>query len=186
MAVDHYHVIFTVPPELLPLWRYNPSGFAEALFHAVNDTLMRLSQDEKHLGALPGMILSLHTWGRNLESASAHSCLITGGGLGGDGRWRHTLYRGKLLAALRQGLHTGELRLPPGSSEAAQRHTINAVARKKWNVCIRPPYRHGRGVMGYLARYVKGGPLSDCHITAADRQRVSFRYQDHRDGKHKL
>ncbi len=199
LAIDHYHVIFTVPHELLPLWRYNQGWFSGTLFRAVSDTLLTLSQDKKHLGALPGMIMALHTWGRNLSLHPHIHCLITGGGLGADGEWRkvnnhylfpsrvmRALYRGKLLSMLWQGLRAGELQIPPDSSEPAQQQTLKALARKKWNVCIQPPYHHGRGVMGYLARYVKGGPISDRRIKEANQQRVCFRYQDHRDGKHKL
>ena len=54
MAVDHYHVIFTLPHELLALWRYNQRWFADTLFHVVSDTLLVSLRDERHLGALPG------------------------------------------------------------------------------------------------------------------------------------
>ena len=198
LAVDHYHVIFTLPHELLPVWRYNQRWFANILFEAVSDTLMTLAQDARHLGALPGMILSLHTWGRNLSLHPHIHCLISGGGLSADGHWRNVqhhylfparvlraLYQGKLLAALWRALHAGELQLPPDTTATALRHSFKSLARKKWNVRIQPPYRHGRGVMGYLARYVKGGPIGDHRITAADTQQIRFLYQDHRDGKHK-
>ena len=35
-------------------------------FRCVRDTVMELLADEKYLGALPGLLLSLHTWGRTL------------------------------------------------------------------------------------------------------------------------
>jgi len=198
LATDHYHVIFTLPHELLPLWRFNRRWFAHTLFTVVRDTLMTLSQDERHLGALPGVVLSLHTWGRNLSLHPHIHCLITGGGLGPDGHWRalarpylfpsrviRKLYRGKLLSSLWHALQGGELALPPGTDGAAQGHCFRALGRKKWNVCIQPPYAHGRGVMGYLARYIKGGPLTDQRITQASDSAVRFAYTDHRDGQRK-
>jgi hypothetical protein len=198
LTTDHYHLIFTLPHELLPLWRYNQAWFTDTLFRAVSDTLLALSQDTKHLGALPGMILSLHTWGRNLILHPHIHCLMTGGGLSANGQWCsvkngyllparvvRALYQGKLLSMLWQGLRANALQLPPDTSSQSQRQVLKAVARKKWNVCIQPPYTHGRGVMGYLARYVKGGPLSNQRITSANQHHVSFRYQDHRDGKQK-
>lgn len=199
LAVDHYHVIFTLPHELLALWRYNQRWFADTLFHTVSDTLLVLLRDERHLGALPGMVLSLHTWGRTLSLHPHIHCLVTGGGLDGAGQWREVrhrylmparvvraLYRGKLLAALWQALQSGELQRPPSQNEAELRRCLKALARKKWNVCIQPPYSHGHGVMGYLARYVKGGPLSDHRVATADERQVTFRYCDHRDGQHKI
>lgn len=198
LAVDHYHVIFTLPHELLPLCRYNQRWFAKRLFDTVSDTLMSLARDDRQLGALPGMILSLHTWGRNLSLHPHIHCLITGGGLDSTGQWRNTqhhylfparviraLYKGKLLAALWDALRAGELQLPPDTSAPDHQKVFKAVARKKWNVRIQPPYRHGKGVMSYLARYVKGGPINDHRIIAADQRQVCFRYRDHRDGKDK-
>ena len=35
-------MIFTVPSELHPLWRWNRKVFADAFFHAVRDTLFQL------------------------------------------------------------------------------------------------------------------------------------------------
>ena len=52
-------------------------------------------------------------------------------------------------------------------------------------VRVKERYAHGQGVAKYLARYVKGGPISDNRISAMDEQQVRFRYQDHRDGKQK-
>ena len=63
LSVTHYHLIFTLPHELLPVWRYNKRWFANALFKIVRETLLELSKDKKYLSALPGLLLSLHTWG---------------------------------------------------------------------------------------------------------------------------
>lgn len=198
LATDHYHVIFTVPHELLLLWRYNQRWFADTQFRVVSETLMTLAKEKKHLGAIPGMILSLHTWGRNLSLHPHIHCLITGGGLSSDGTWRRVkhdflfparvvraLYRGKFLSALWQGLRSGELHVPPHLTDASQGQCFKQLARKKWNVRIQPPYSHGQGVMKYLARYVKGGPISNHRITQADHKEVSFVYKDHRDGQTK-
>jgi hypothetical protein len=198
LATDHYHVIFTLPHELLPLWRYNQRWFANTLFHVVNETMTTLAKDPKHLGALPGMIQSLHTWGRNLSLHPHIHCLMTGGGLTSEGEWKgvkhnylfpvhvvRALYQGKMLSALRQGLRDGELKLPDSLSHAEQSHCFKELAKKKWNVRIQPPYKHGRGVMKYLANYVKGGPISNHRILEADASTVEFGYRDHRDGIHK-
>lgn len=199
LATDHYHIIFTLPHELLPLWRHNQRWFASTLFRVTSDTLITLANDKTHLGALPGLILSLHTWGRNLILHPHIHCLITGGGLSAKYGWKgverdylfpsrvvRALYQGKVLAALWQGLRRNELRIPNDSSVAAQGRCFKQLAKKKWNVCIQPPYKHGRGVMQYLANYVKGGPISNHRILASSGKTVEFAYKDHRDGKRKV
>lgn len=198
LATDHFHAIFTVPHELLPLWRYNTAWFVQVLFDTVRHTVMTLARDPRHLGALPGLLLSLHTWGRNLSLHPHIHALITGGGLAADGAWRSTrhgylfparvvraLYRGKLLGALWDALRAGQLTLPPDTPLAMWIRTFKALGRKKWNVCLQPPYAHGEGVMKYLARYVKGGPLANPRLREAGDDHIAFHYTDHRDGRDK-
>lgn len=199
LACDHYHVVFTLPHELLGLWSWNRAWLADALFQAVRETLMTLLQDPRHLGALPGMVMALHTWGRTLNLHPHIHCLVTGGGLDPAGVWKpvtggyllpvrvvKALYKGKLLARLWSALQAGALALPSGLGRAALEHLLKAVGRKTWNVRLQERYAHGRGVMVYLSRYGKGGPISDRRIAQADAAQTRFRYTDHRDGKSKL
>ncbi|MCG6938613.1 MAG: transposase zinc-binding domain-containing protein [Gammaproteobacteria bacterium] len=63
----HYHVIFTLPHEYLTLWQYNRKWFTKALFKASRDTQIELLEDERYLGATPGIVMTLHSWGRQLN-----------------------------------------------------------------------------------------------------------------------
>ena len=194
LACDHYHTIFTLPKELNDLWRYNRWEFTTVLFHAVRDTLLELLGDEKYLGARPGMLLGLHTWSSNLFTHLHIHGLVMGGGLRRDGRWltvrkkcllpRKVLmikFRGKLLCYLRRALEKGQLQPPPGRSSAQVKSLLNKLGRKVWNVKIQDRYEHGRGVLTYLARYLRGGPISNKRILSCRDGRVTFRVRDYRD-----
>lgn len=93
------------------------------------------------------------------------------------------IFRGKFLDAIGKALKQGRLILPQGMTEQKLKNLLNKQGRKKWNICIRERYSHGSGVVTYLARYVKGGPISNQRLSCVDEQGVTFRYQDHRDGK---
>ena len=196
---DHYHVVFTLPHELLDLWRYNTKWFTHTFFTVCRDTLMTLLKDERHLGALPGILMSMHTWGRTLNLHPHIHCLVTGGGLTAGGDWKavkhdyllpvrvvKALYQGKLLARLWEGLTAQALTLPPQHQEADLKKLLRQLAKKTWNVRLQERYAHGKGVMLYLARYVKGGPLSNPRLKAADTDHIAFAYKDHRDQQHKV
>lgn len=198
LATDHFHVVFTLPHDFHPWWRWNRRFFNEILFRAVRDTLFELLEDEKYLGAKPGIIATLHTWGRTLSLHPHVHCLVTGGGLDREGRWRpvrngyllpirvvRKLFRGKLLALLMAAVRSGKLSFPDNAGEADLRRVIQVWYRKPWNVCLREKYQHGAGVITYLARYVRGGPISNRRILFADDSVVRFRYKDHRDGRSK-
>jgi hypothetical protein len=194
LACDHYHVIFTLPHQLNALWWCNNRRMANLLFRCATETLLELLGDGTYLGALPGIIASLHTWGRNLSQHPHLHCLVTGGGWIGES-WQaipgsyllpfevvRKRFRGKYVDALRKAHQGGELQLPEGLSEQGLENLLNKLGRKvKGNVHIKQRYAHGSGVMSYLARYVKGGPIGNRHIVKASSGTVSFAYTDHRD-----
>src|SRR5262245_27192498 len=127
LACDHYHVIFTLPHDLNRLWLANVPLMTTLLFQAVRDTLGTLLADLKYLGAQPGMLVALHTWSQTLVLHPHVHCLVTGGGLTPDGQWQAVrndfllpvrvvmaVFRGTLLAAIRQALTREDLALPEG------------------------------------------------------------------------
>ena len=190
----HYHVVFTVDHGLIPLWRYNKRQFANVLFHAASDALRELLGDEKYLGALPGLLAALHTWGQTLVMHPHLHVIVTAGGLTPQGQWRApkkgcllprrvlmTVFRGKMRAYLLKALEAGDLTLPPDRSQAQVRSLLNRVGRTAWNVKILDRYEHGRGVLTYLARYLKGGPIGHGRILDCRAGRVRFTYRDHAD-----
>jgi hypothetical protein len=194
LPCDHFHVVFTLPSELRLLWRWNQAEMTALLFRVVRDTLFTLLGDPAHLGARPGVLAALHTWGRSLILHPHIHCLVTGGGLAADGTWKsvrngfllpvevvRTFYRGKVLHALEKLLEAGQLQLPPDLTQEAALALLKTVARKKWNVRIQERYEHGRGVATYLARYMRGGPIKNHRLVACDSRRVTFRYGNHRE-----
>jgi Putative transposase len=160
--------------------------------------VLQLLADPRHLGATPGLLMQLHSWGRNLSHHPHIHALVSAGGLTPDLRWRSTrpgyllplkplqrLFSGKLLGALGELLRLDELRLPPRQPRPHWRALLHALYRKHWNIQINPAYDSGRSVTLYLARYVSGGPLPKQRALYVDHDRVSFDYTDHRDGAHK-
>jgi hypothetical protein len=190
----HHHIIFTIPHELNTLWQLNTAAMMELLFQCASQCLQELLNDKRRLaGAEPGYLLALHTWGRSLSLHPHLHCLITDGGLSDSG-WQHpkgscllparvlmAKFRGKLLALVRRAIERQTLRLPDDVSHERMHSCLNHLFRKKWNVRIETRYDHGQGLVQYLARYVRGGPLHDGQIRLTNAQQVNFTYTPHRD-----
>lgn len=190
---DYYHIIFTLPHELIPLWLANVVAINDLLFHTIRDTLFQLLNDPKHLGAEPGFMVGLHTWGQTISLHPHGHCLVTGGGLTPGGEWRaarngyllpgrvaRDLFRGKMCAVLKSGVESGKLAVPKEARQQQLLNLLNKLGRKKWNVCIRERYAHGVGVVTYLGRYLRGGPISNKRIITWNNDTVTFRYKDYR------
>lgn len=194
----HHHLIFTIDHQLNVLWRLNTAVMMNVLFATVRDTLSELLSDGRYLGAQPGMLLALHTWGRSLSLHPHIHALVSDGGWDGQhwvqprrshflpARVVMMLFRGKFLAELARLHRGGQLRLPDPCSAQHFGSLLNRLGRKKWNVHLRTRYSHGQGVSRYLARYVKGGALSNRQIVRASAHEVSFAYSAHgEDGSSK-
>ncbi len=194
LPTDHFHVIFTLPHEFNELWRWNRQLLTEVLFSSVRETLVTLLSDPKWLGAQVGIVAALHPWSRTLAFHAHVHCLVSGGGLTVDGQWRpvrtgfllpvavvRALFRGKVLGAIEQVWLTGQLKEPPYYAEDGVRQVLVRAARQQWNIRIAERYSHGRGVMKYLARYVRGGPIKDQRLVRFDGEQVTLRCGRHRD-----
>jgi len=191
----HHHVIFTIAHELNDLWRYNRALMMDLFFQSVQETLKAFSSDPKYLGATPGILSALHTWGRNLALHCHIHVLISHGGLNRQGEWvdpkKKILFpqaavmrkfRGCYLDKIRKNLEANQLVLPEGSDATHYRNLLNRLGRKKWTVHFCNRYVQGKGVVKYLARYVKGGAFNNQQIKSVKQGRVGFLYKSHQTG----
>jgi hypothetical protein len=149
LPTDHFHVIFTLPSELHGLWQWNRAAMTAVLFTSVRETLFTLLGDPTWLGATPGILAALHTWGRTLTLHPHVHCLVSGGGLDAEGQWGavrtgfllpvavvRSLFRGKVLGAIEQWWLTGQLQFPPYLDDDGIRRVLIAAARQPWNIRI--------------------------------------------------
>jgi len=188
LPTDHYHLTCTLPAELRVFWQLNPKRIGDLLFKTVRETLFELLEMPKYLGAKPGLLMSLHSWSRSLATHVHVHCLITGGGVTPEGRWKPctngflvptqrvaSRLRRRFTQTLERLLDQGRLKLPPDLSRFEARRLIQRSRRKKWVVDRRERYAHGRGVAHYLARYVRGGPVKNQRLMSFDGQTVTLR-----------
>lgn len=176
LPCPHWHIVLTLPHELIPLWSFNRARFTSLFMRCVRESILELMQQPRYRGAppgvIPGLLMSLHTWGRTLSHHPHVHCLVSAGGIDATGRWRdlpshwvmpvrvlQALLRGKLLGALGRALKHSRWVLPPDLTADLWRKQLRELWHKHWNVEIRGPYDHGRGVVLYLARYAKGSPV---------------------------
>jgi hypothetical protein len=86
--VPYFHVVFTVPEEIVAIAYQNKEVVYGILFRATAETLKTIAADPQHLGAEIGFFAVLHTWGSNLSHHPHLHCVVPGGGLSPDGqRW---------------------------------------------------------------------------------------------------
>jgi Putative transposase/Transposase zinc-binding domain len=199
LPVPYAHVVFTVPEQLAPLALRNQRLFYALLFRAASETLLEIAADPRHLGARIGVLAVLHTWSQNLQHHPHLHCLVPAGGLALDNsRWVTTrrrgfflpvrvlsrMFRGKLLAFLKQSYRRSELCFPGKLAELSTAHAFDSllgiVRRKEWVVYSKPPFGGPEHVLKYLARYTHRVAISNGRLLSLEQNQVRFRWRDSR------
>jgi len=201
LPVKYYHVVFTLPHELNSLVFGHRKLLFKLLFDASAQTLLCFAKDTKYLGATPGIISVLHTWGQQLSFHPHIHCIISGGGITGDNTWKNAtkndwqflfpvkamsmVYRAKFLQALKQMIDKGEVILPAGKDE---KQLLNLLYRKDWIVYAKAPFGGPQAVIEYLGRYTHKVAISNHRISSINEDgTVTFAYKDYADdNKQKL
>jgi hypothetical protein len=200
LPVPYCHVVFTVPEQLAPLALQNQRMFYNLLFRAVSETLQEIAADARHLGAKIGFLAVLHTWSQNLLHHPHVHCVVPAGGLSPDGsRWiacrpnfflpvrvLSRLFRGKLLALLRQAFAEDKLEFFGQLADLAEPGRFNAWIRDsqstEWVVYAKPPFGGPGDVLKYLARYTHRVAISNGRLQSLENGRVTFRWRDSKAG----
>ncbi|CAA0125403.1 Uncharacterised protein [BD1-7 clade bacterium] len=193
LSCEHHHIVFTIPSQLHGLWKYNRREMADILFTSAQDTLKQFSKDKRYLGAMPGMMSVLHTWGRNLSLHPHLHVLMTHGGLADNGEWvvpkRSILfpakpvmqvYRAIFIKRVRRLISRDELKLPPDLGEQDAIRLLNTQMKRDWVVHFCERYDYADGVAKYLSRYVKSGPMNNGQLVRVSAGQVVFKYKSHR------
>jgi hypothetical protein len=192
LPIDYQHAIFTVPHELIPLWRVNRALVGGALLRAATQSLQAVFKEQ--WGSTPGIMAHLHTWSRPLAEHLHVHVLCTAGGYTADG-WQacresyfvsydelRNEFRETLLEALGRALERGELAPPRGMGVAGVGAELKRLETCNWYVRAMARYRGSEGVFKYLSRYMRGSPFRNKQILRYENGEVTFRYQDLKTG----
>ena len=134
LGCAHHHVVFTIPHDLNELWLLNQAVLGDLLFASARSSLFRLAADARYLGAQPGALMALHTWGQQLDLHPHIHCLVTAGGTDATGQWKPSrrvhflpaeplklLFRGAFLSGVSRLVQVDALRLPEGGPAGGSR-----------------------------------------------------------------
>ena len=195
LPVAYYHVVFTLPAAVARIAYQNPALVYDLLFKATAQTLRTIAADPKHLGVRIGMIAVLHTWGSALTHHPHLHCIVPGGGLDSDGKWKpcnngfflpvrvlSRLFRRLFLQQL-IALHP-QLKfyatLESLVDENRFRSYLDPARNTDWVVYAKQPFSGPKMVLEYLSRYTHRVAISNRRIINYDHHIVTFRWKDYR------
>lgn len=184
LPATYFHVVFTLPAALNRVCLYEPARIYKLLFDTAWSVIGDFAHDEKHLGAHPGMISILHTWGQNLSLHPHLHCIVPGGGITKAGFWRHARSEGKFLFPVKAMSRVFRARFVRGlrnTITGLDKSLYNDLFKTNWVVYAKRPLAGPRQVIQYLGRYTHKIAISNHRITGMANNAITFRYKDYRD-----
>lgn len=200
LPIKYYHVVFTLPHELNSLVMGHRTLLFKLLFEASSQTLLSFAKDPQYLGAMPGIISVLHTWGQSLNFHPHIHCIVSGGGITTNTEWQDAkknnyrflfpikamsiVFKTKFLQALQLMIVDKAITLPVGSDATI---LIDHLYSKDWVIYAKAPFGGPHAVIEYLGRYTHKVAISNHRIIAIDDKNntISFDYKDYADGNKK-
>lgn len=196
----YFHVVFTLPAELNPLI-YANQALLYGLFHkCVSSTLLELAANLKYLGATPGIIQVLHTWGQRLNYHPHMHCIVAGAGLTSSKQFKRssknffipvkvlsTKFRGKFLALLQELYSSQKLHFSSSCKDLQNSYNWNefrdSLYQKQWVPFIKETFNGFGNAIDYLGRYTHRIAISNARIKKVTQTQVTFSAKDYRTGK---
>lgn len=193
LPVAYYHVVFTIPATLNVYALQYPKELYSILFKASWQTIEAFSKDKKWVAAKMGMIAILHTWGQNMSLHPHLHCIVPGGGVNKQGKWKtakavqsakaskilfpvkamSVVFRGKYVALLKKELPQIPYEFYP------------KLYKHKWVVYAKRPFGGSKQVIEYLGRYTHKIAISNHRIKNIANDKVTFTYKDYKQGAKK-
>lgn len=189
LNVPYFHVVFTLPSELNRLCLYEPGLLYSLLFKTAREVIAGFASNPKFLGAHPGMISVLHTWGQNLSLHPHLHCIVPGGGVSKSGKWKPARNNGKYLFPVKSMSKVFRARFVAGLRKRLKTEQVEgfyqSLFKKEWVVYCKRPFLGPAQVVEYLGRYTHKIAIGNHRIKNLDGQGVTFSVKEYRHGGRK-
>lgn len=199
LPINYYHVVFTLPHQLNSIILGNRTPLYKLLFDASAKTLLQFAADKKYLGATPGIISVLHTWGQQLSFHPHIHCIVSGGGIAANKKnntavWKNGtrnaagfLFPVKAMAAVYKAIFIKGVRALITADKItlidknATLQLLQNLYGKQWVVYAKEPFAGPLQVVEYLSRYTHKIAINNNRILSDDDGTVTFKYKDYAD-----
>ena len=181
LPVKYFHVVFTVPHELLELFRFNRKVMYDLLFEKSWETLCLFAKDPKLLDARLGAIAILHTWDQQLRFHPHIHFIVPAGGINKNGLWKNSKMDGDFLFDVKHMSKKFSQRFSKKLRQLKQKGQIlkfvpRDLIKKPWVVYAKQAFGSPESVVEYLGRYTHRVAISNARILKVTDTHVTFRW----------
>ena len=181
---SYYHLVFTLPLQLHKLTFATQKQVYSILFKTAWSVVRDFAANPKFIGGKTGMISILHTWGQNLSFHPHLHCIVPGGGINPNKKWKAAkgkdkyLFPVKAISKVFRARFIQQIRLHFNLAP----QTLKCLFQKKWVVYCKRPFFGPKHVIEYLGRYTHKVAISNHRLIDTTDGQVTFIAKDYRQG----
>jgi hypothetical protein len=178
--VKHRHVVLTIPEELRSIF-YKSRTLLKMLMDCAISTISNVMEWKLNHKAIPGIVVVVHTYGKDMKFNPHLHCLVTEGGFKTNGIWVNmnyfpyrmlrTSWQYQLLTTLKERLEN-----TPENSKL-----IDSLFKKYpegFYVRAKDTINNKKGMIKYIGRYIRHPAVAESRIISYDSKEVIFWYKD--------
>lgn len=202
LGSKYFHVVLTLPKELDNIVLQNKRVMYSNMFKAAGETVKKLCEDRKYMGATPAITAVLHTWGQNLDFHPHIHMIISAGGLTKDNKWKKSsekffipvkvlskVFRGKFMSYLKDSYKNNMLSFYGRAEIYKVMNKFKILTNKlysiNWYSYVKRPFDNADAIIEYLARYTHKIAITNSRIVKVEDGKVFFKYKDYKDNSKK-
>jgi len=184
--VKHRHGVLTIPAELRPFFKKNRK-LLKVLMDCAIKAISDVMKWKLHKGVIPGVIVVLHTYGKDMKFNPHIHALITEGGFKNNGEWvdinifpykmLRRAWQYQVLTNLKKGLE----------DNPENRKLIDSLFKRYpegFYVRAKDTITNKKGMIRYIGRYIRHPAIAESRIEFYDGKTVGFWYLDDDKKKH--
>jgi hypothetical protein len=184
--VKHRHVVMTIPEELRSVF-YEDRTLLKVLMDCAITAISNVMEWKLNYRAVPGIVVVLHTYGKDMKFNPHLHCLVTEGGFKNNGIWVslhyfpfrmvRTSWQYQLLTRLKVELE----------NTIENSRFIDRLFKKYpegFYVRAKDTINNKKGMVKYIGRYIRHPAVAESRIVSYDGKEVVFWYEDDEDIRH--
>jgi hypothetical protein len=184
--VKHRHVVLTIPEELRLVF-YEDRTLLKVLMDCAIVTVSDVIKWKLNYEAVPGIIVVLHTYGKDMKFNPHLHCLVTEGGFKNNGMWVDLHYfpypmmrrswQYQLLTRLKEVL----------ADTVENRMLIDYLFKRYpegFYIRAKDTINNKKKMIKYIGRYIRHPAVAESRIVFYDGKQVVFWYEDDDDIRH--
>ncbi len=181
--VTHRHCVFTIPDSLRSIFREDRVLLKELMDCCIS-AVAKMMVSKLGRNVKPGLVVVLHTFGKDMKFNPHLHCLVAEGGIKSKGEWVDVpFFPFELLRKFWQYavLKMLKRKLPKTKENKQLIDSLFSKLPKGFYVRAKDQIKSKEEIIRYIGRYIRHPAIAESRIDSYDGEEVTFHYIDHKN-----